>query len=70
MSSAEEINDSVALNGVKETKSVFLIDFTDVKNTFWSFYSKGIFTLNVAPWLLFSTVKIPLQCSLIIILLI
>ena len=30
---AKEINDSVALNGIKKAKSVFLIDFTDVKTT-------------------------------------
>ena len=33
IASAKEINDSVALNGIKEAKSVFLIDFTDVKTT-------------------------------------
>ncbi|MAD41580.1 MAG: hypothetical protein CL623_04225 [Arcobacter sp.] len=30
---AQEINDKVALNGIKKAKSVFLIDFTDVKKT-------------------------------------
>jgi len=40
MSSAKEINDSAALNGVKETKSVFLIDFTNVKKT--AFYMRII----------------------------
>ncbi len=30
---AKEYNDSVALNGIKEAKSVFLIDFTDVRTT-------------------------------------
>ncbi|MGA1933204.1 DsrE family protein [Arcobacter sp. YIC-464] len=30
---AKEINDKVALNGIKEAKSVFLIDFTDVRKT-------------------------------------
>ncbi|WP_122893085.1 DsrE family protein [Arcobacter peruensis] len=37
---AKEINDSAALNGIKEAKSVFLIDFTDVKTT--AFYMKII----------------------------
>lgn len=37
---ANEINDKVALNGIKEAKSVFLIDFTDVKKT--AFYLKII----------------------------
>lgn len=27
----KEINDSMALNGIQEAKSVFLIDFTDIK---------------------------------------
>ena len=39
-SNAQEINDSVALNGIKTAKSVFLIDFTDVKTT--AFYLKII----------------------------
>ena len=30
---ANEINDKAALNGIKEAKSVFLIDFTNVKKT-------------------------------------
>ena len=33
VANAKEINDSVALNGIKEAKSVFLIDFTDVNTT-------------------------------------
>ncbi len=37
---ATKIDDSVALNGIKEAKSVFLIDFTDVKTT--AFYLKII----------------------------
>lgn len=37
---ASQINDSAALNGVKSTKSVFLIDFTNVKKT--AFYMKII----------------------------
>ena len=37
---AKEINDSVALNGITKAKSVFLIDFTDVKTT--AFYMKII----------------------------
>lgn len=37
---ANEIKDKVALNGIKEAKSVFLIDFTDVKKT--AFYLKII----------------------------
>lgn len=37
---ANEINDSTALNGIKETKSVFLIDFTNVEKT--AFYLKII----------------------------
>lgn len=36
----KEINDSMALNGIKEAKSVFLIDFTDIKTT--AFYLKII----------------------------
>ena len=40
VSSAKDINDSVALNGIKKAKSVFLIDFTDVKTT--AFYLKII----------------------------
>jgi len=36
----KKIDDSVALNGIKEAKSVFLIDFTDVKTT--AFYLKII----------------------------
>ena len=38
--SAQEINDKAALNGIKEAKGVFLIDFTDVKTT--AFYLKII----------------------------
>jgi len=37
---AQEINDSVSLNGIKTAKSVFLIDFTDIKTT--AFYLKII----------------------------
>ncbi len=37
---AQKIDDSVSLNGIKEAKSVFLIDFTDVKTT--AFYLKII----------------------------
>lgn len=37
---AMKINDSTALNGVKETKSVFLIDFTNPKKT--AFYMEII----------------------------
>lgn len=51
---AKEINDKVALNGVKETKSVFLIDFTNVKKT--AFYlniiegtHKGLVSQGVKP---------------------
>jgi len=51
---AKEINDSVALNGVKETKSVFLIDFTNVNKT--AFYlqiiegtHKGLVSQGVKP---------------------
>ena len=40
ISNASKINDSVALNGIKEAKSVFLIDFTDVKKT--AFYMRII----------------------------
>jgi intracellular sulfur oxidation DsrE/DsrF family protein len=40
VANAKEINDSAALNGIKEAKSVFLIDFTDVKTT--AFYLKII----------------------------
>ena len=40
ISNAQEINDSVALNGIKTAKSVFLIDFTDIKTT--AFYLKII----------------------------
>lgn len=38
--SAQEINDKASLNGIKEAKGVFLIDFTDVKTT--AFYLKII----------------------------
>ena len=38
LQAAEPINDSVALNGVKETQSVFLVDFTNPKKT--AFYMK------------------------------
>lgn len=51
---AMQINDSAALNGVKETKSVFLIDFTNVKKT--AFYlniiegtHKGLVSQGVKP---------------------
>lgn len=51
---AKQINDSAALNGVKETKSVFLIDFTNVKKT--AFYlriiegtHKGLVSQGVKP---------------------
>lgn len=51
---ASEINDKAALNGVKETKSVFLIDFTNVKKT--AFYlniiegtHKGLVSQGVKP---------------------
>ena len=51
---ANEINDKAALNGVKETKSVFLIDFTNVKKT--AFYLniiegtyKGLVSQGVKP---------------------
>lgn len=51
---ANEINDSAALNGVKNTKSVFLIDFTNVKKT--AFYlniiegtHKGLVSQGVKP---------------------
>lgn len=37
---AKEINDKVSLNGITEAKSVFLIDFTNVKKT--AFYLKII----------------------------
>jgi len=37
---AKQIDDSVALNGIKEAKSVFLIDFTDIKTT--AFYLRII----------------------------
>ena len=37
---AQEINDKASLNGIKEAKGVFLIDFTDVKTT--AFYLKII----------------------------
>ncbi|WP_072680783.1 DsrE family protein [Arcobacter sp. LA11] len=54
ISNAKEINDSVALNGIKETKSVFLIDFTNVKKT--AFYMniiegthKGLVSQGVKP---------------------
>ncbi len=54
ISNASEINDSVALNGIKETKSVFLIDFTNVKKT--AFYMriiegthKGLLSQGVKP---------------------
>ncbi len=36
---AKDINDSVALNGIKTAKSVFLIDFTNPKKT--AFYLKS-----------------------------
>ena len=38
LSAAETIDDSMALNGVKETQSVFLVDFTNPKKT--AFYMK------------------------------
>ena len=51
---ANEINDKVALNGIKEAKSVFLIDFTNVKKT--AFYlniiegtHKGFVSQGVKP---------------------
>lgn len=51
---ANEINDSIALNGVKNTKSVFLIDFTNLEKT--AFYMKiiegthkGLVSQNVKP---------------------
>lgn len=51
---AMQVNDSAALNGVKETKSVFLIDFTNVKKT--AFYlniiegtHKGLVSQGVKP---------------------
>lgn len=51
---AKQINDSAALNGIKEAKSVFLIDFTDVKKT--AFYlriiegtHKGLVSQGVKP---------------------
>jgi intracellular sulfur oxidation DsrE/DsrF family protein len=37
---ASEINDKASLNGIKEAKGVFLIDFTDVRTT--AFYLKII----------------------------
>jgi intracellular sulfur oxidation DsrE/DsrF family protein len=37
---ANEINDKASLNGIKEAKGVFLIDFTDVKTT--AFYLRII----------------------------
>ena len=37
---AKQINDSAALNGIKEAKGVFLIDFTEVRTT--AFYLKII----------------------------
>lgn len=49
---AEDINDSIALNGIKAAKSVFLIDFTNPKKT--AFYldiiagtHKGLIRQNV-----------------------
>lgn len=52
--SAKEINDKVALNGIKEAKSVFLIDFTNVRKT--AFYlniiegtHKGLLNQGVKP---------------------
>ena len=52
--SAKEINDKVALNGIKEAKSVFLIDFTNVRKT--AFYlniiegtHKGLVDQGVKP---------------------
>ncbi|MGM0518522.1 MAG: DsrE family protein [Campylobacterota bacterium] len=51
---AKEINDKVALNGIKKAKSVFLIDFTDVRKT--AFYldiiqgtHKGLVNQGVEP---------------------
>ena len=51
---AKEINDKVALNGIKKAKSVFLIDFTEVKKT--AFYldiiegtHKGLVKQGVKP---------------------
>jgi len=51
-SNAKDINDSVALNGIKAAKSVFLIDFTNPKKT--AFYlniiagtHKGLINQNV-----------------------
>ncbi len=51
---AQKIDDSVALNGIKETKSVFLIDFTNVNKT--AFYlqiiegtHKGLVSQGVKP---------------------
>ena len=51
---ANEINDKAALNGIKEAKSVFLIDFTNVKKT--AFYlniiegtHKGFVSQGVKP---------------------
>jgi len=51
---AQKIDDSVALSGVKETKSVFLIDFTNVNKT--AFYlqiiegtHKGLVSQGVKP---------------------
>ncbi len=52
--STKKIDDSAALNGVKNTKSVFLIDFTNVKKT--AFYlriiegtHKGLVSQGVKP---------------------
>ena len=52
--SAKQINDKVALNGIKEAKSVFLIDFTNVRKT--AFYlniiegtHKGLVNQGVKP---------------------
>ena len=51
---AKQINDKVALNGIKEAKSVFLIDFTNVRKT--AFYlniiegtHKGLVDQGVKP---------------------
>ena len=51
---AEKINDKAALNGIKEAKSVFLIDFTNVRKT--AFYlniiegtHKGLIKQGVKP---------------------
>jgi len=51
---AKEINDAKALNGISEAKSVFLIDFTNVRKT--AFYLniiegtyKGLVKQNVKP---------------------